>query len=58
MEATVGLGLAEDLLERFLKLLQEVESDGPSELSSDLRFLRVRLMREYATLWVEIYSAR
>lgn len=58
IEAALGLELAEELLERFQRLILDLETDGPNAQSADLRFLRVRLMHSYASLWLEIYSAR
>jgi len=54
LEAATALELAEDLLESFRRLVIELEAQGPTSESSELRFLKIRLMSSYASLWLEV----
>jgi len=57
LEASVALELGEDLLQRFQEVIARIETAGPTAESSRLRFLRICLMRDYSTLWLEVHGA-
>ena len=54
LEAVAALNLAEELLEWFRQLVFELDGGGPTSASAEMRFLKVRLMADYAALWLEV----
>ncbi|MDX1643179.1 MAG: hypothetical protein R3244_02355 [Thermoanaerobaculia bacterium] len=55
--ARQALRLAESLLEELEEAVAEAETAADDRSAAALRFLRVRLMRQYAELWLEVRGA-
>lgn len=54
LEAAAALDLAEEFLLWFREVVAELESGGPTNESAEIRFLEVRLMNAYSSLWLEV----